>query len=306
MKYFIITVDTEGDNLWEYHGDGSITTTNASVLPRFQNLCNKYDFKPVYLSNYEMVSDDNFVDFAKNTQNMGQCEVGLHIHAWNNPPLFTLPIDNSGQAYLIEYPEEIMKQKVSYTYDLIKKKFGEAPVSHRAGRWAMNDTYFRILREIGIKIDCSYTPYVDWTNSIGANRGGCDYRKVSIFPQTIDGICEVPMSIQRGDFVRMSRLSQLKMFIKGKTLPRHILWLRPACNSLEGMKQVLDIICKNKNLDYAEFMIHSSELMAGGSPYFTTEESIALLYETMDQLFAYAKQKGFIGCTLKEYYEKKS
>ncbi|WP_395754844.1 hypothetical protein [Edwardsiella ictaluri] len=49
---FIITIDTEGDNLWQNHD--RITTENARYLPRFQLLCEKYGFKPVYLTNYEM------------------------------------------------------------------------------------------------------------------------------------------------------------------------------------------------------------------------------------------------------------
>lgn len=52
---FLITIDTEGDNLWQKHD--SITTENARYLPRFQQLCEKYGFKPVYLTNYEMAID---------------------------------------------------------------------------------------------------------------------------------------------------------------------------------------------------------------------------------------------------------
>lgn len=54
MKHFIITVDTEGDNLWEYKKGTPIGTENAKYLPRFQSLCEKYGFKPVYLTNYEV------------------------------------------------------------------------------------------------------------------------------------------------------------------------------------------------------------------------------------------------------------
>ena len=41
MKHFIITVDTEGDNLWEYKKGTPIGTENAKYLPRFQSLCEK-------------------------------------------------------------------------------------------------------------------------------------------------------------------------------------------------------------------------------------------------------------------------
>lgn len=59
---FIITLDTEGDNLWE---SGPVITTQNTVLPRFQALCEKYSFKPVWLTNYEMATDDAYIEFAQ-------------------------------------------------------------------------------------------------------------------------------------------------------------------------------------------------------------------------------------------------
>ena len=63
---FIITIDTEGDDLWtRSRGSREITTRNAAYLPRFQSLCERFRFKPVYLANYEMVMCDVFVEFAR-------------------------------------------------------------------------------------------------------------------------------------------------------------------------------------------------------------------------------------------------
>src|SRR5882672_1914690 len=64
---FIITIDTEGDDQWTTsRGSREITTRNAAYLPRFQSLCERFRFKPVYLANYEMVMSDVFVEFAGN------------------------------------------------------------------------------------------------------------------------------------------------------------------------------------------------------------------------------------------------
>lgn len=60
---FVITVDTEGDDLWAKPRE--ITTRNAQYLPRFQSLCERFRFKPVYLTNYEMAMSDIFVEFAR-------------------------------------------------------------------------------------------------------------------------------------------------------------------------------------------------------------------------------------------------
>ena len=52
-KKFIITIDTEGDNLWNYNLGDIIETRNADYLPRFQELCNEFVFCWVLLPKWE-------------------------------------------------------------------------------------------------------------------------------------------------------------------------------------------------------------------------------------------------------------
>ena len=52
--------------------------------------------------------------------------------------------------------------------------------------------------------------------------------------------------------------------------------------------------------DYVEFMLHSSELMAGGSPTFTTSDRIERLFDDLEELFDAARQH-WAGATLSEY-----
>jgi hypothetical protein len=87
-KYFIITIDTEGDNVWSR--EKNIEIENAKYLPRFQKLCEKYDFKPTYLTNYEMAQSNEFINLAKSFINNNTGEVGMHLHAWDSPPDYKL------------------------------------------------------------------------------------------------------------------------------------------------------------------------------------------------------------------------
>src|SRR6185436_10438612 len=108
---FIITIDTEGDDLWSRPRE--ITTRNAAWLPRFQALCERYHCKPVYLVNYEMAMSQGFVEFGRHVLACGTAEIGMHLHAWNSPPLTPLTADDFRyQTYLIEYPDRVMKQKI--------------------------------------------------------------------------------------------------------------------------------------------------------------------------------------------------
>ena len=51
-------------------------------------------------------------------------------------------------------------------------------------------------------------------------------------------------------------------------------------------------------------MIHSSEFMLGGSPYYKNAEEIEMLFEIMDKYFMYITKKGYIGSSLAEYGRK--
>lgn len=300
-KNFIITIDTEGDNLWAYKQGCAITTQNSKYIPRFQNLCEKYKFKPVYLVNYEMLNDNVFVSYIRGKEQNGLCEIGLHLHAWNNPPIYELKGPYSGNPYLIEYPEEVMRAKFDYLYQLFCEKIGHPPVSHRAGRWAMDERYFKLLAEYGVKVDCSVTPHIDWSRTMGVSCGGSDYGDSIETPHAVNDVYEVPLTVLPSRRPLASSLRQnLSRILKGRQLQ-----LRPATHSLKEMKYVLDALVRRKGLDYVEFMMHSSELMPGGSPYFADEESIEHMYADLEALFQYASIKGYKGVTLQEYYAAK-
>lgn len=301
-KYFIITVDTEGDNLWDYKKGDKITTINTKYLPRFQNLCDKFGLKPVYLTNYEMANDDEFVNNAKVWLESDRCEIGLHLHAWNTPPIYELSGPYDYNPYLIEFPEDVMYEKFKTIYDLLAEKFSAEIVSHRAGRWAMDERYFKILNDIGIKVDCSMTPGMDWSHNVGVTRGGSDYRNSSTRICEMGGILEVPMTIRQFRHITNGTVKhRVKTLLKGENV-----WLRPASHPLKLLKILVDRINREAETDYLEFMIHSSELMPGGSPYFKTEESIENLYDDLEHLFDYISRLGYSGVTLKEYYENRS
>ena len=303
MKFFIITIDTEGDNLWGYKDGDHITTQNAKFLSRFQDLCNRFDFIPVWLTNYEMAESDEYVEFVKKYIPRNLCEIGIHVHAWNNPPHHELTRKFGGNPYLIEYPVEIMEKKFLTTLNLIKDRIGVSPKSHRSGRWAMDDRYFKLLEKHGIIADCSITPYISWTKSPGATiPGGSDYSKASPYVHEIGSIVEVPMTIRKMSI--FNNLKTAKQFIK-RAIWGNKVWLRPATNSLQEMIDLVNIVDKDPNCDYLEFMIHSSELMPGGSPYFKDSKSIEQMYNTIEALFHYIKGLGYSGISLYDYASSK-
>ena len=313
---FLITIDTEGDNLWS--ALPTITTRNADFLPRFQALCESYGLKPTYLTSYEMASSAAFVEFGRDVLRRGVGEIGMHLHAWNTPPLQPLSgADARSHPYLIEYPEPVMRGKIAAMTDLLEKTFGVKMVSHRAGRWSLNETYARILVEKGYRVDCSVTPHVSWKSEPGGSpqSGGADYSRFPDDAYFLDlddirrpgdsPLLELPMTIvpaRRPLLDRLRPIGAKSRFLRralNYLFPK-VHWLRPNGRNRKVLLEIVEWTVRNER-SYCEFMLHSSELMPGGSPRFPRARNVEALYEDLQALFAAVRGR-FVGMTLKEYH----
>ncbi len=309
---FIVTIDTEGDDLWAKPRE--ITTRNAAFLPRFQVLCERFGFKPVYLTNFEMAMTEAFVEFGRDVLHRGAGEIGMHLHAWNSPPFFSLTDDDfRHQPYLIEYPDRVMRAKIRAMTRLLEERFGRRITSHRAGRWAFDCRYAAMLIDEGYDVDCSVTPGVDWRPHAGdpGGDGGSDYRAFparSYFLSPSDvavpgssALLEVPMTTRAGGLYRRAPWAYRVPLLRraANNLSRGLAWLCPAESNLDTM---LDVAreAHAEGASHVQFMLHSSELMPGGSPSFRDAADIERLYERLEILFE--QLRGWCrGMTLQEF-----
>lgn len=316
---FLITIDTEGDNLWT--APREITTRNAAFLPRFQRLCERFGLRPTYVTDWEMVQCPVFREFAREVLARRTAEIGMHLHAWNSPPIVPLTGDDfRHMPFLIEYPDGLMRQKIRVLTDELEATFGVKMLSHRAGRWAFDARYARMLAEHGYRADCSVTPHMSWADQRGdpAGRGGTDYTQFPERPYALDlddiaragrsRLIEVPMSVVRRAWprgvewmrdatagMRLARRAVRRLF------PTHA-WLRPTGGNLGEMRHVLNA-ARRDGREHVEFMLHSSEFMPGGSPTFPTAERIEALHRDLEVLFSEAS-RDFDGLTLCEFAER--
>jgi hypothetical protein len=296
---FIITIDTEGDNLWA--APREITTRNAHYLPRFQALCERYRFAPVYLVNYEMAQSDAFVEFGRDVLARGAGEIGMHLHAWNSPPLDALTDDDfRHQPYLTEYSDALLRAKVDYMTDLLEDRFAVKMTSHRAGRWKLDSRYVSALLARGYRADCSVTPGIDWSRNRGdpEGDGGANYtsfpehayfmRPEDISRPAEDGLLEVPATIRPSLLYRLAPWAYRIPVVRSvayRLSPPHA-WVGPGESPLRGMLRAANG-ARADGADHIEFALHSSELMPGGSPTFRTAADIEALYRDLEVLFAH-------------------
>ena len=327
----IITIDTEADNQWAKKD--KIELKNIQYIPRFQNLCDLYDFKCTYLTSYEMAASEDFVNIVNPFVQEGRAEIGSHLHPWTTPPYDTLTAnDMYYHPFPHEFPVEILQKKMISLTELIEKRFKIKPVTFRAGRYGFDGKLAKILTELGYKADCSVTPLVSWQNTTGdpQGTGGKDFSYAPVHPYFPDldninninqqgnaGLLEVPVTIlfinpllANSTFYRDYYLKAQQQYLNKKPafeyrvfnkLKMNPFWFRPYVRL--GVEPLIRVFKQAKKmvLPCVEMIFHSSELMPGGSPYNPDEESIEELYRIFRKLFDYMSAQGTVGITLKQF-----
>ena len=296
--------------------------TNLKALPRFQELCLCYDFKPTYLCTHEVFSDQAAVKNLKSWQDTGLAEVGAHLHPWTNPPYLK---DETPMPLYHRFPcdldDDILEEKLKSLTQVIKKSMGRSPVSYRAGRWGLDGRQLELLEKLGYRVDSSVTPRISWQNTMGDpdGVGGPDFRLApnSLYhPSYADPakkgkakILEVPMSVL---FVR-------KLMPKSRRLQRVFLTMpegrlkRVANKTLFGQtwlrifnttkpKDFVRLLAaaRRKKLPYLQFMTHSSELAIGTSPYVKSEAGLKHMFDMLEVMLKFFRDEGLKAAMLSE------
>lgn len=293
---FLVTIDTEGDDLWGR--PRTITTRNARHVQRFQRLCESFGLRPTWLTNFEMARCPEFLAFGRDVVRRGTGEIGMHLHAWNSPPLQPLtPDDLTAQPFLTEYPADVVDAKIGYMARLLRDRFECEIVSHRGGRWAFDATCAQSLVRHGIRVDCSVTPDVRWVRTLtaGEERSDAavvDYRGFPTRPYVVDlnqpqrpgrsSLLEVPMTVVPSSLYRwLPHVYAVPLVRRWSWAwqPTHH-WLYPDGRNLPAMLGIVKQAVAQR-WPYLEMVLHSSELMPGGSPSFPDGPSIEALYRDL-------------------------
>lgn len=317
----IITIDTEEDDAWS--GRGPITTENVRFLPRFQSLCELYGFSPSWLATEPVLADPRFAEALGAAVAAGRAEIGAHLHPWACAPYGDgRGPDPSVQIYPHEIPVGEFRAKMERITGLVRASFGVPAGSYRAGRWGFAAPQVPVLLDLGIHVDCSVTPHLEWGRYPGmpGGAGGPDFRGAPRLPYRVDAldVCrpgitdllELPMTVLcgRGPFAgrpaMWDRIDALAGTPAGRVL-RRLHWTPLLFRPWPGtrLRDLLSMrdVARELGLPYLMLMFHSSELMPGGSPYFSDEPAVERLYALLTALLQALKRDGITGSTLMEF-----
>lgn len=305
MKKIIITIDTECDKSSDWSNSKPITFLGVQngVKKRLQPLFEKYQVKPVYFISYEVMCNDECVDYFKELYHNGKCELGTHLHYQYINTCFT---DIQGKHCDGVQTGLSIEDERYYLYALtnkFKECFGFSPVCFRAGRFGISDNTALLLLELGYKVDSSITPGIFWRYN--TEKATLDFRSCLRDPFFVDvkkglkfvgnsNLLEVPITT-----IPKCNLKNVVKRIIGRDLDIH--WLRPMMISSEMLSNLLNNDIKN-TLPLV-IMFHNMEVVPKLSPYVTTESESEIYMEFLEDLFRICKKHNVKSVTFNEYYE---
>lgn len=301
--YFTVTVDAEADNAWT--SPDKIELNNFEEIPRFQELCEKYNIIPTYLLTYEYATYKPAIDFFRRKLEEGKCEIGYHLHVWSTPPFSK---EKNGvdmdwlHAYQYELPDDLFEAKAKCLYEAIYNSFKIYPKSHRAGRWGVDDRTINWLVRNSFTVDSSVVPHVNFETSLGKNSKGPNFanrpQKLH-FWKTNEGnsILEVPVTVYKKKYQVLDKLldiNQVSSFVTTNKYTNRFIskiykpkMLRP--NPLFPPSFYKDIITNfsRNNETVFNMMLHSSELSLNCSPISKSKSSCDKIWASLEKVFNY-------------------
>ncbi len=270
---FLVTVDTEEDGLWTGDYPRHPPCTNLDSLPVLSRLLDAYDLKGTYLTTYPVAADERAATAVAAATADGRGEVGTHLHPWCSPPFEDLEARHPRFPHCL--PPPLQQAKLQELAAMLTRRFGEAPVSYRAGRWGFSATSVAPLLASGHQVDSSVVPGW-WMKEPGApSFTGAPQEPYFLDPEQVlrpgrSRLLEVPVTTgYSGPALGRLLARRVPAWLPGgRTLAARAGFsiLRPALHDERTLATLTRRVMATRPL-VVNVMLHSTELAPGHSPY---------------------------------------
>ncbi len=314
----VVTIDTEEDNWGQYYGS-DYDFENIERIGALQGLLDQYGIFPTYLVTYPVATNEKSVKILKKIHDKGRCEIGMHCHPWNTPPLEEERSERN--SMLCNLPPDLQFAKMFTLDKTIRERFCLEPTSFRAGRWAYGDSVVQNLAKLDYRVDSSILPLTDWRINYGP-----DMSRYSAKPFSLASIVrgchkvgvdhdncpsEVPATVgflQPHEWV----LNHLYQFIEHKALipfrlkgilhRLHLLnkvWLSPEISDAKYLIRLAEVMIARKGSRVLNLFFHSTTLKPGAGPFVSNMQDDEVFWQKLREFFGFIKQRGIqtIGLT---------
>jgi hypothetical protein len=261
-------------------------------IERTQKLCDGVALAPTYVIDYPVATQPAGYETIRAWAQEGRCEIGAHLHPWVNPPFDE--VLNSRNSYMCNLPASLQRAKMRELHHAIVQNVGVAPRVFKAGRYGIGRAGLASFDELGLGVDASVNPCMDFTAD-----GGPDFSHFDSHPFWIDRsrqLLEVPCT---HGFVGWAR--------------RQGVWLRRAADSVPGVpgpgilsrcgavnrvmlspegNTLLEMIALTRallaeGLTLFSMTFHSPSVAPGHTPYVRSQADLSTFLMTIERYFEF-------------------
>ncbi|MEX2618138.1 MAG: glycosyltransferase [Alphaproteobacteria bacterium] len=296
-----VIVDTEEEFNWNApfsrheHGVNSIKNQYLA-----QDIFSRYGVKPTYLADFPVLDNAEAVQYLKHLKDENQCEIGVQIHPWTNPPFEEeLNVKNS---FLCNLSPELITKKIEIITDKFADGFQYFPTVFKAGRYGINKECFGLIRKFGYEVDTSVVPHTSY-----AREGGPDFTRYpdsSFWLDDEKNFLELPLTRGYSGLLRTTASARHisayidaqnvltrkipGFFARGTLLER--ITLTPEGIDHNAHRRLMTNLLKDGRKLFC-FSYHSASLLPGSTPYVQTKHDLEVLLRRIEQFLKYFQEE---------------
>jgi hypothetical protein len=169
-----LAIDAEEDFDWDTPVHGTRYSTGCMRhVQGLHDIVSAYGLRPTYLLTYPVLEDEDVMCILDRQLERGQCDVGVQLHPWVNPPFDQH--DGPNGSYHGSLTPQSEERKIIALKAKFQQRFGRPPTIFRAGRYGLGPRTALLLERHGFEIDTSLAPRTDFTAQGGPDFSGYDY-----------------------------------------------------------------------------------------------------------------------------------
>ena len=289
----MVVVDTEEEFDWNAPLSRDATTVTAMRhIDRFQRLCDRAGLTPTYVIDYPVATQPLGYETLAGWAREGRCRIGAHLQPWVTPP-FDEPVSGPN-SFMGNLPPPLQHAKMRELCHAIVANTAEQPRTFKAGRYGISDAAFAAFDELGLAVDVSVNPCMNFSPE-----GGPDFSTFDSKPFWIDRArhwLEVPCTHGfvgwargQGRWLRDTAASITALRMPG-ILNRigavNRVMLSPEGNTLEEMVALTRALLAD-GVTVFSLTFHSPSVVPGHTPYVRSQADLSTLLTTIERYFEF-------------------
>lgn len=288
-------VDTEEEFDWSRPFSRTATGVTAMRhIGRAQRIFDSFGIVPTYVVDYPVASQTSGVEPLKAFADAGRATIGAHLHPWVTPP-FDEPV-TAANSFACNLPARLEQAKLETLTTTIEQAFGRRPTIYKAGRYGIGARTPGLLADLGMDIDTSVNPHMDY-----ASEGGPWFTAFDSRPRWLaDGaVLEVPCTTGYAGVAgpRLGRVLHRMASSRPWSALRAIgvlsrlritnrIMLSPEGSTLDEMQQVTQALL-SQGVKSFTLSFHSPSVEPGHTPYVRSAADLERFLETLQRYFEF-------------------